>query len=111
VSAPSRLRLLGQFRLELGTELVELCRNSSGCRPSWRCGSRCPGRFSPAAPRGRLRGRRAVTPALGVDVQALTRTDLGAVEGGSPPFDVRPPLGLHSRDGASCDGRRLPPEC
>lgn len=119
--SPPRLRLLGQFRLELGTEPVELCRN--GQRLLAFMGLR--GRVSRTVlagtlwpevteehARGSLRttlwklpraeppliGRCGdfllITPALRVDVHVLTRAALDVVEDGGPPLRPRPPLGL-----------------
>lgn len=121
VSPPPRLRLLGEFRLELGTEAVELCRN--GQRLLALMGLR--GRVSRTVlagtlwpdvteehargslrtalwklPRGEppLIGCRGdslwVAPVLRVDVHTLTRTALGVVQGCGPPLHARPPLGV-----------------
>ncbi|MEV0174623.1 BTAD domain-containing putative transcriptional regulator [Streptomyces sp. NPDC050803] len=124
-SAPPRLRLLGQFRLELGTETVELCRNGQRLLAFMGLRGRASrtvlaGTLWPEVteehargslrttlwklPRGEpsLIGCRGdvllVTPALRVDVHALTRTALGVVEGCGPPLHARPPLGLLTGD-------------
>ncbi|MFF5158363.1 BTAD domain-containing putative transcriptional regulator [Streptomyces sp. NPDC000348] len=119
--SPPQLRLLGQFRLELGTGTVELCRN--GQRLLAFLGLR--GRVSRTVlagalwpevteehARGSLRttlwklphgeppliGCRGdallVAPAVRVDVHLLTRTALDVLEDRGPPFRTRPPLGL-----------------
>ncbi|WP_324609622.1 AfsR/SARP family transcriptional regulator [Streptomyces sp. WM6386] len=119
VSAPPRLRLLGQFRLELDTGSVELGRN--GQRLLAYLGLR--GRVSrtvlagtlwPEVTEGHARGSLRttlwklppgeppligcrgdalqVTPALRVDVHAFTRTALCVVQGDGPR--VGPALGL-----------------
>ncbi|WP_405651771.1 BTAD domain-containing putative transcriptional regulator [Streptomyces sp. NBC_00019] len=118
-SAPARLRLLGQFRLELDTGTVELGRN--GQRLLAYLGLR--GRVSrtvlagtlwPEVTEGHARGSLRttlwklppgeppligcrgdalqVTPALRVDVHAFTRTALCVVQGDGPR--VGPALGL-----------------
>lgn len=119
--SPPQLRLLGQFRLELGTETVELCRN--GQRLLAFMGLR--GRVSRTVlagtlwpevteehARGSLRttlwklpreeppligccgDSLLVTPALRVDVHLLTQTALDVVEDCGPPFRTQPLLGL-----------------
>ncbi|WP_438874416.1 AfsR/SARP family transcriptional regulator [Streptomyces griseoloalbus] len=119
--SPPQLRLLGQFRLELGTETVELCRN--GQRLLAFMGLR--GRVSRTVLAGTLwpevteehargslrttlwklpRGEPplivccgdslVVTPALRVDVHVLTRTALDVVEDCGPPSHTWPPLEL-----------------
>ncbi|NUO43760.1 MAG: SARP family transcriptional regulator [Streptomyces sp.] len=121
VSAPPRLRLLGQFRLELGSESVELCRNAQrllafmGLRGrvsrSVLAGTLWP-EVTEAHARGSLRTTlwklpRAeppligcqgdallVTPALRVDVHALTRAALGVVQGDGTALHALPLLGL-----------------
>ncbi|WP_329453749.1 SARP family transcriptional regulator (plasmid) [Streptomyces sp. NBC_01724] len=113
--------MLGQFRLELGTETVELCPN--GQRLVAFLGLR--GRVSrtvlagtlwPEVTEGHARGslrttlwklpRSAppligccgdallVTPTLRVDVRALTQTALGVVQEDGSPLHGLPPLGL-----------------
>ncbi|MEJ8672271.1 MULTISPECIES: BTAD domain-containing putative transcriptional regulator [unclassified Streptomyces] len=120
-SAPPLLQLLGQFRLELATGNVELCRN--GQRMLAFLGLR--GRVSrtvlagtlwPEVTEGHARGSlrttlwklpRAdppligccgdallVTPALRVDVQDLTQTALGVVQGDCPGLRALPRLAL-----------------
>ena len=117
--SPPQLRLLGQFRLELGTGTVELCRN--GQRLLAFLGLR--GRVSRTVLAGTLwpevteehargslrttlwklpRGEPPligccgdallVTPALRVDVHVLARTALDLVEDRGPSFRARPPL-------------------
>ncbi|SNX55711.1 DNA-binding SARP family transcriptional activator [Streptomyces sp. TLI_55] len=121
VSGPPRLRLLGQFRLELGSESVELCRNAQ--RLLAFMGLRGPvsrsvlaGTLWPEVTEGHARGslRTAlwklprdesslvechgdtllVTPALRVDVHTLTRTALGVVQGDGTALHALPLLGL-----------------
>ena len=121
VSAPPQLRLLGQFRLELGAEFVELCRNSQRLLAFMALRGQVSrtvlaGTLWPEVTEEHARGSLRTTlwklprgepplvgccgdallvaPALRVDVHALTRTALGVVEGCGPPLDVRPPLGL-----------------
>ncbi|MGW0912650.1 AfsR/SARP family transcriptional regulator [Streptomyces sp. NPDC002784] len=121
MSAPPVLRLLGRFRLELGTEPVELCRNGQrllaflGLRGQ-ACRTVLAGTLWPEVTEGHARGSLRttlwklprceppligcrgdallLTPALRVDVHALARTALDVVEGPGPPPDVRPPLDL-----------------
>ena len=121
LSPPLRLRLLGQFRLERGTETLELCRN--GQRLLAFMGLR--GRVSRTILAGTLwpevteehargslrttlwklpRGEPplvrccgdtlVVTPALRVDVDTFTRTAFGVLQGYGAPAHVPPPLGL-----------------
>ncbi|MGV9456987.1 AfsR/SARP family transcriptional regulator [Streptomyces sp. NPDC003635] len=121
MSAPPRLRLLGQFRLDLGAEPVELCRNGQRLLAFLAlrgrvCRTVLAGTLWPEVTEGHARGSLRTTlwklprgepplirccgdallvaPALRVDVHALTRTALGVVEGCGPPLDARPPLGL-----------------
>ncbi|WP_329214387.1 SARP family transcriptional regulator [Streptomyces sp. NBC_01485] len=121
VSSPPRLRLLGQFRLEIGTETVELCRNGQrllaflGLRGRV-CRTVLAGTLWPEVTEEHARGSLRTTlwklprgdtpligacgdsllvaPALRVDVHTLTRTALGVVQGCGPPLHARPPLGL-----------------
>ncbi|GAA3173051.1 hypothetical protein GCM10010451_22350 [Streptomyces virens] len=116
---PPRLRLLGQFRLELRNEPVELSHNSQrllafmGLRGrvsrSVLAGTLWPDVTEEHA-RGSLRttlwkvprddpplilcsgDSLQITPALRVDVHALTRTALGVVQGDVRTLRVRPPL-------------------
>ncbi|MFI5793131.1 BTAD domain-containing putative transcriptional regulator [Streptomyces sp. NPDC051677] len=118
---PPRLRLLGQFRLEIGAETVELCRNGQrllafmGLRNRV-CRTVLAGTLWPEVTEEHARGSLRTTlwklprgeppliaccgdalliaPALRVDVHSLTRTALGVVRGCGPPLDARPPLGL-----------------
>lgn len=121
VSASLRLRLLGQFRLELGTETVELCRNGQRLLAFMGLRGRVSrtvlaGTLWPEVTEGHARGslRTAlwklprgdppligccgdallVTPALRVDVHALTQTALGVVRGDGPALHALPPLDL-----------------
>jgi DNA-binding SARP family transcriptional activator len=121
VSAPPRLRLLGQFRLELDTGTVELCHNGQrllafmGLRQrvsrTVLAGTLWP-EVTEAHARGSLRttlwklprgdqplvrcsgDALLVTPALHVDVHALTRTALAVVQGAGPAPHTLPPLEL-----------------
>jgi DNA-binding SARP family transcriptional activator len=113
--------LLGQFRLELGAEPVELRRNGQRVLAFVALRGRVSrtvlaGTLWPEVTEGHARGSLRTTlwklprdepplvgccgdvllaaPTLRVDVHALTRTALGVVEGCGPPLDVRPPLGL-----------------
>ncbi|WP_077797140.1 BTAD domain-containing putative transcriptional regulator [Streptomyces sp. JHA26] len=116
-----RLRLLGQFRLEFGTESVELGRNGQRLLAFLSLRERVPrtvlaGTLWPEVteehargslrttlwklPRGELPLVRCcgdvllVTPVLRVDVHALTRTALSVVTGCGPPPYRHPPLDL-----------------
>ncbi|MEG3626953.1 AfsR/SARP family transcriptional regulator [Streptomyces poriticola] len=121
MSAPPVLRLLGQFRLELDTEPVELCRNGQRLLAFMALRGRVSrtvlaGTLWPEVTEGHARGSLRttlwklprnqppligccgdvllVTPDLRVDVHTLTRTALGVVEGCGPPPGVHPPLSL-----------------
>ncbi|GGV07151.1 hypothetical protein GCM10010260_51030 [Streptomyces filipinensis] len=121
VSPSARLRLLGQFRLEFGTESVELCRNGQRLLAFLSLRERAPrtvlaGTLWPEVTEEHARGSLRttlwklprgdtplvrccgdvllVTPALHVDVYALTRTALSVVAGCGPPPCCHPPLGL-----------------
>ncbi|MFI9150217.1 BTAD domain-containing putative transcriptional regulator [Streptomyces sp. NPDC053367] len=115
------MRLLGQFRLELGTEPVELCRNGQRLLAFMGLRQRVSrtvlaGTLWPEVTEGHARGSlrttlwklpRAepplvrcrgdmllVTPALHVDVHDLTRTALAVVQGTGPALDALPPPDL-----------------
>jgi DNA-binding SARP family transcriptional activator len=117
----AQLRLLGQFRLKRGTETVELCRNGQRLLAFLSLRDQVPrtvlaGTLWPEVTeehaRGSLRTTLSklprgepplirsckdvllVTPDLGVDVRALTRTALGVVTGYGPPPCCQPPLGI-----------------
>ncbi|WP_225877408.1 AfsR/SARP family transcriptional regulator [Streptomyces resistomycificus] len=121
MSAPPLLRLLGQFRLELGTETVELCRNGQRLLAFMGLRGRVSrtvlaGTLWPEVTEDRARGSLRTTlwklprddppligccgdtllvaPALRVDVHALTRTALGVVRGEDSPHQALPPLDL-----------------
>ncbi|MFJ8085806.1 BTAD domain-containing putative transcriptional regulator [Streptomyces sp. NPDC096205] len=120
-SAPPRLRLLGQFRLELGTGTIELCRNSQRLLAFMGLRQRVSrtvlaGTLWPEVTEGHARGSLRttlwklprsepplvrctgdallVTPALHVDVHALTRTALDVVQGAGPALHALPPPDL-----------------
>ncbi|MEV1064355.1 BTAD domain-containing putative transcriptional regulator [Streptomyces sp. NPDC050263] len=126
MSPPPRLRLLGPFRLELGAETVELCRNGQrllafmGLRQR-ACRTVLAGTLWPEVTEEHARGslRTAlwklprteppligccgdslrVAPALCVDVHTLTRTALGVVQGRGIVAHAPPPLELlHGED-------------
>ncbi|MET9734636.1 BTAD domain-containing putative transcriptional regulator [Streptomyces sp. NPDC006458] len=121
VTAPPRLRLLGQFHLELGAETVELSRN--GQRVVAYMGLRgqvsrtvLAGTLWPEVTEEHARGSLRttlwklprgeppligcygdtllITPALRVDVHVLTRTALRVVQGGAEELDELPPPGI-----------------
>ncbi|MFI2376654.1 BTAD domain-containing putative transcriptional regulator [Streptomyces sp. NPDC018964] len=119
VPPPPRLRLLGQFRLELGTETVELCRNGQRLLAFMGLRGRVSrtvlaGTLWPEATEEHARGSLRttlwklprgepplirchgdtllITPVLRVDVHALTRTALGVVRDHGPPLYATPPL-------------------
>ncbi|MFH9039746.1 BTAD domain-containing putative transcriptional regulator [Streptomyces sp. NPDC017966] len=119
VPPPLQLRLLGQFRLELGTETVELCRNGQRLLAFMGLRGRVSrtvlaGTLWPEATEEHARGSLRttlwklprgepsligchgdtllVTPALRVDVHTLTRTALGVVQDHGPPLHAPPPL-------------------
>ncbi|MFF3930489.1 AfsR/SARP family transcriptional regulator [Streptomyces hirsutus] len=119
--SPPRLRLLGQFRLELGTETVELCRNGQRLLAFMGLRGRVSrtilaGTLWPEATEEHARGSLRTTlwklphggppligccgdsllvaPTLRVDVHILTQTALDVVEDRGPPFHAQPPLGL-----------------
>ncbi|WP_329331669.1 AfsR/SARP family transcriptional regulator [Streptomyces sp. NBC_00663] len=121
MSASPRLRLLGQFRLELGSESVELCRNAQRLLAFMGLRGRVSrsvlaGTLWPEVTEGHARGSLRttlwklprdeppligchgdallVTPALRVDVHALTRTALGVVQGDGTALHALPLLGL-----------------
>ncbi|MEV8593529.1 BTAD domain-containing putative transcriptional regulator [Streptomyces sp. NPDC052012] len=117
--SPPQLRLLGQFRLELGTETVELCRNGQrllafmGLRGRV-CRTVLAGTLWPDVTEEHARGSLrttlwklprgeppliaccgdslVVSPALHVDVHFLTRTALEVVEDRGSPCHTRPAL-------------------
>ncbi|MDI5906680.1 MULTISPECIES: BTAD domain-containing putative transcriptional regulator [Streptomyces] len=121
MASSPRLRLLGEFRLELGTKHVDLSGNAQrllafiGLRGQV-CRTVLAGTLWPDVTEGRARGSlrttlwklpRAeppligccgdvlrVTPALRVDVHALTRTALGVVQGNDPEPHALPSLRL-----------------
>jgi DNA-binding SARP family transcriptional activator len=126
VSSPPRLRLLGQFRLELGSEPVELCRNGQrllafvGLRGrvarTVLAGTLWPD-VSEEHARGSLRttlwklpradpplircGGDYLVPTAGlcVDVRTLTETALGLVQDCGPPLNgTAPPAVLTGED-------------
>ncbi|WP_435599758.1 AfsR/SARP family transcriptional regulator [Streptomyces sp. C10-9-1] len=116
---PPRLRLLGRFQLEFGTEPVELCRNSQrllafmGIRErvsrTVLAGSLWP-EVTEQHARGSLRttlwklprdgpplirccgDSLAISPTLQVDIRGFTRTALGIVGRGGSPARPQPPL-------------------
>jgi DNA-binding SARP family transcriptional activator len=115
------LRLLGQFRLELGTETVELCRNEQRLLAYLALRRRVSrtvlaGTLWPEVTEGHARGSLRTTlwklprgdppligcckdallvnPALRVDVHALTQTALCMVQGSGPAPHAPPPLDL-----------------
>lgn len=119
--SPPQLRLLGQFRLELGTGAVELCRNGQRLLAFMALRGRVSrtvlaGTLWPEATEEHARGSLRttlwklphgeppligccgdsllVTPALHVDVHALQQTALDVVEDCNPPFRTQPPLKL-----------------
>ncbi|MFJ5775342.1 BTAD domain-containing putative transcriptional regulator [Streptomyces sp. NPDC093094] len=121
VSAPPRLRLLGQFRLELGAEPVDLCRNTQRLVAFMALRGRVSrtvlaGTLWPEVTEGHARGSLrttlwklprgepslidcrgdvlVVTPDLRVDAHALARTALGVVQGGGPALRGLPRLEL-----------------
>ncbi|MGW2050465.1 AfsR/SARP family transcriptional regulator [Streptomyces sp. NPDC001858] len=121
MSPPPRLRLLGQFRLEVGDETVELCRNGQrllafmGLRQRV-CRTVLAGTLWPEVTEEHARGSLRTTlwklpraeppligacgdslrvaPALCVDVHTLTRTALGVVQGHDPALRTPAPLTL-----------------
>ncbi|MGW1777882.1 AfsR/SARP family transcriptional regulator [Streptomyces sp. NPDC002143] len=121
MSPPPRLRLLGQFRLEVGDEAVELCRNGQrllafmGLRQRV-CRTVLAGTLWPEVTEEHARGSLRTTlwklprgeppligccgdslrvaPALCVDVHTLTQTALGVVQGRDPALHALPPLEL-----------------
>ncbi|MFE1441965.1 BTAD domain-containing putative transcriptional regulator [Streptomyces sp. NPDC058739] len=121
MAAPPRLRLLGQFHLELAAETVELSHN--GQRVVAYMGLRgqvsrtvLAGTLWPEVTEEHARGSLRttlwklprgeppligcygdtllITPALRVDVHALTQTALGVVQGDAEELDDLPPLGI-----------------
>ncbi|WP_225651932.1 AfsR/SARP family transcriptional regulator [Streptomyces pseudogriseolus] len=121
MSSPAQLWLLGQFRLELVTGPVELCRNCQRLLAFMAlrervCRTVLAGTLWPEVTEEHARGslRTAlwklprgepplidccgdsllITPALHVDVHDLTRTALDVVEGCSPSPHGEPRLGL-----------------
>ncbi|MET7296679.1 BTAD domain-containing putative transcriptional regulator [Streptomyces griseoloalbus] len=119
--SPPQLRLLGEFRLELGTDMVELCRNGQRLLAFMGLRGRVSrtvlaGTLWPEATEEHARGSLrttlwklprgkpsligcwgdslSISPTLCVDVHVLTRTALDVVEDSGPPSRTRPPLGL-----------------
>ncbi len=125
VSPSAQLWLLGQFRLQFGTETVALCRNGQRLLAFLSLRERVArtvlaGTLWPEVTEEHARGSLRttlwklprgepplvrccgdvlmVTPDLRVDVHALTRTALSVVAGCGPPSCCHPPLGLLTGD-------------
>ncbi|MFF3286766.1 BTAD domain-containing putative transcriptional regulator [Streptomyces sp. NPDC003023] len=125
LSPPHRMWLLGQFRLQCGTEPVELGRNGQRLLAFMGMRGRASrtvlaGTLWPEVTEERARGSLRTTlwklphadppliqcrgdslvaaAAMRVDVHTLTETALGVMRGGVPPLEGRPPIDLLAGD-------------